>query len=340
MRVLIVRPGVHFSVIDVHNGWKRALNQLGCTVGDFNFDDRLDFYTQIGLMKNGEFVKAVSHEAVFRLATQGLHAACYNFDPDVVLLVSGFFMPLDMLDVIRAHGSKLVILFTESPYEDDQQLERAHNFDTVLLNDPTNLEQFRQVTDAHYIPHAYDPAVHHPGAGDPDFSGDFGFVGTGFPSRIELFEKIEFDGLTVRLGGNWQSLKDDSPLRPYLVHRAEWCMDNTETVSLYQSVKASLNYYRREASDGGSADGVAMGPREVELAATGCFFLRDPRPEGDELFPMLPTFTEAADVRPLLDWWLTHDTERERATRAAFEKVRDRTFENHARWLLDHLKLG
>lgn len=34
-----------------------------------------------------------------------------------------------------------------------------------------------------------------------------------------------------------------------------------------------------------------------KLAACGTFFARDPRPEGDELFPMLPTFTDPGEFR-------------------------------------------
>jgi hypothetical protein len=122
-----------------------------------------------------------------------------------------------------------------------------------------------------------------------------------------------------------------------MAHPIDECLDNSEAVRLYQSCKASLNLYRREAQRPELSAGWSMGPREVELAACGTFFLRDPRGEGDELFPMLPTFTEPGEVRPLLNRWLTHDREREKAAEKARAAVVDRTFKNHARWLLDHL---
>jgi hypothetical protein len=77
-----------------------------------------------------------------------------------------------------------------------------------------------------------------------------------------------------------------------------------------------------------------MGPREVEMAACGLFFLRDPRGEGDEVLPMLPTFATPEDAGEELRWWLAHDTERDRVAARALEAVADRTFTRNAQSLL------
>lgn len=338
MRALLVRPGPTFSVQDVAFGWRDALRGQGVQVADFNFDDRLDFYCSASMEHKGEWRTVLSREQGIRLAAKGILAACYEFWPDVVVIVSGFFVPQETWQVIRSRGHKIVALCTESPYEDDHQYNLARLADLVILNDPTNLDEFRKVNpNTHYVPHAYDPARHHPGPGLPELKCDFAFVGTGFPSRVALFEAVPWEGLDVVLGGSWMALQEDSALRQYVAHRIDYCMDNSETADLYRSTKSSLNLYRREHSETAHSDGWAMGPREVELAACGTFFLRDSRPESDELFPMLPTFTEAAEIRPLLDWWLAHDEERERVAASAHEAIADRTFEANARWLLQHL---
>ncbi|MEY4372652.1 MAG: hypothetical protein RL219_1421, partial [Actinomycetota bacterium] len=59
--------------------------------------------------------------------------------------------------------------------------------------------------------------------------------------------------------------------------------------------------------------------------------------ESDELFPMLPTITDPAEVRPLLDWWLANDTARLRAADDARRAIADRTFVNHAKGILSRL---
>jgi spore maturation protein CgeB len=335
----MVRPGPSFSVQDVAFGWRDALRALGCTVGDFNFDDRLDFYASAEI-ENGEGERrfAFDRESSVRMAAKGILAACYEFWPDVVLIVSGFFVPPEVVELVRSRGHTVVYLFTESPYEDDRQIERAALADLVVVNDPTNLGLFRQhQPNTFYVPHAYDPARHYPGDGVPEMKCDFAFVGTGFPSRVAFFEACDFEGLDVMLGGSWVSLPDESPIARYVGHRRDWCIDNAEAADLYRSARASLNLYRREATAEHLIEGYAIGPREVELAACGTFFLRDPRPESDEVFGMLPTFAEPAEVRPLLDWWLAHDRERERVTEQARVAIEARTFTANAVWLMQHV---
>jgi hypothetical protein len=99
-------------------------------------------------------------------------------------------------------------------------------------------------------------------------------------------------------------------------------------------MRVGINLYRRDGVDGGSADGVAISPREVEMAACGAFFLRQSRPEGDEVLAALPTFTEPGEATDLLRWYLARPDERaERASRAR-AAIADRTFDNQARALL------
>jgi spore maturation protein CgeB len=205
-----------------------------------------------------------------------------------------------------------------------------------VLNDPTNLDQYRLEINpnTHYFPHSYDPDIHHPGPADPDLVCDFGFVGTGFQSRVDFFEQVDWTGIDALFGGNWRLLEDNSPMIPLLAHDRLECMENTVTADLYRSCRVSANLYRKEHSDDGHADGWAMGPREVELAACGTFFLREPRPEGDDLFPMLPTFTEPAEFSDKLRWWLNHPTLAKDVAAAARAAIVDRTFTNTAARLL------
>jgi hypothetical protein len=82
-----------------------------------------------------------------------------------------------------------------------------------------------------------------------------------------------------------------------------------------------------------------MGPREVELAALGTFFLRESRPVGDQLLPTLPVFDGPDVFAEKLRWWLAHDAEREAAAQAAQAAVADRTFVNNAKRLFQLLDL-
>jgi spore maturation protein CgeB len=80
--------------------------------------------------------------------------------------------------------------------------------------------------------------------------------------------------------------------------------------------------------------GVACGPREIEMAACGLWFTRDPRPESDGLFAMLPSFTSPAEASEQIRWAVSHDRARQKAAAAAREAVAGRTFRESAMRLL------
>jgi spore maturation protein CgeB len=328
MRVLTVEPGPHFSVADVHRGWRRALRRLGCDVVNFNFEDRLEFYSQATFERDGEYQKALNGQQAILFAAKGIEVAAFEWWPDVVFITSCFFVSRFILEVLRDRGMKVVLLLTESPYEDAGQLERAAFADLVLLNDPTNLDRFRDINpNTHYSPHCYDPDIHYPRAADPERASDFCFVGSGFPSRINFLERINWSDIDVVLAGNWQALTQDSPLRSYVIHPVENCIDNTEAVAFYTSTKASANIYRRERLEGDTADGWALGPREIELAACGTFFLTEPRGENREILPMIPTFRGPEDFEEKLRYYLANEDERAAISQKAREAVADRTFD-------------
>ncbi len=343
MKWLVVEPGPNFSVFDVYAGWVEALRELGEDVAEYNTSARLTFYDTALLHKgpDEEPVKALTEDQVTELAINGLYAALYRLRPDVLLVISGFFTPAEMLDLVARSGTLVVLVHTESPYEDGRQIELAAHAHVNLINDPVHIEAFRAVcANTWYVPHSFRPSIHSPGPARPDLVSDFVFVGTGYGSRMEFLRRMELKGLDAILAGNWQGLTESSPLREYVAHDIDQCVDNATAVELYRSSRASINLYRREASAPGLAAGWAMGPREVEMAACGLFFLRDPRPEGDELLPMLPRFSTPEEAGELLRWWLDHENFRAKAATAAREAVQDRTFNTVAASLIRTIHEG
>jgi spore maturation protein CgeB len=331
----MVEPGPAFSVADVHQGWRKAFGELGHQVINYNLGDRLTFYSTAHIEAADGWERAVDNDTAKLLAMQAVEAAALRFWPDVIVVTSGFYMPAATMDLFRSRGMKVVVLHTESPYEDDRQLQLAPHVDLNVVNDPTNLDTFQMVApNSVYIPHSYDPDIHHPGPAVDDLRSDVCFVGTGYPSRIEFLEKVDWSGLDVILAGNWQGLDDNSPLREFVIHELDECWPNDRTADLYRSTKCSFNLYRREANMPSLAEGYSMGPREIELSAIGCFWLRDPRPESDEVFDMLPAFTTPHELGEKLRWWVAHDLERQQAARMATDAVADWTFVRRAERLL------
>jgi hypothetical protein len=315
----------------------KGLRECGVNVGSFNLDDRLDFYANVEIKRNGVRKKALSPSAAIRLASNGVYSELYKSWPDVVIFTSAFFVTPENWGVLTQRPHFTVLWCTESPYEDSRQLAIAPYVDAVVLNDPTNIEQFRAVNPrTWYLPHSYDPDVHRPGEPSPDLACDFAWVGTAFPSRVDFFRAVNWRDLTVKLGGNWNLLDRRSKLAKFLVAPKTECMNNADAVRLYQSCKVSANIYRKEAHEGDHEHGWAIGPREIELAASGTFFLREPRGEGDELFPAAPTFESPDEFGDLVRWWSRpeHDDLREKTVRLNREAIANRTFQQTAATLL------
>lgn len=350
MRWLVGHPGPSFSVADMFEGWVEALRGLGEQVWTYQLDDRLVFFdgahVQVSGVEDDEgkpaFRKSVSREQAVVMASEGILAEAFKSWPHVILLVSAFFIRPLYLDIFRDRGMKVVLLHSESPYQDDEQLTRASHADLNLLNDPVNIQRYQDLgVPAGYMPHAYRPHVHYPAPAGAAKQWDLSFIGTGFASRVKFFEQMNLDGLSVNLRGPWLDLPPGSPLRDCtrVGQRGdhdtfEDCVSNDETAGIYRDSRCGINFYRRESEDAHAGEGWAVGPREVELAACGTWFTRDPRPESDALFPMLPAYTSPGEAAEQIRWALAHPAAREKAAAQARAAIADRTFEANARQLL------
>src|SRR5215471_19177412 len=240
MRWLVGHPGPSFSVADVYEGWVEALRGLGEDVRTFNLDRRLQLldaaHIPVGEIDGdgrATVQKALSREQAVETAAHEIIYSLYLGWPDVVLLISAFFMPPYLLDVMRDRGHKVILLHTEEPYQCDEQLVRAAHADINLVNDPADLAAYRDLGPAEYMPHAYRESVHYP---DPDAQKlwDLAFVGSGFQSRVTFFEQMDLGGLDVFLGGPWPEIPEDSPLRKVADLGPDGCVDNTQTAEIYR----------------------------------------------------------------------------------------------------------
>ena len=327
-RVLLVEPGPDFSVADVADGWAAGFEENGCTVRRVPLGEYLGYFAAADAALGA---KVDDWHDVADKVQPIIRCAAFEWWPDLVVIVSGFYVSAKTLNLLRERRMPTVMIFTESPYEDDDQAPLAAFVDAAIVNDPTNLDVFKgHNRHTYYLPHAWNPAKHYRRDVGPEYRSDVCFVGSAFPSRIELLEAVDWDGIDLALGGHWAPLADDSPLRKYLAHDIADCCPNDETVKLYSGTRASLNIYRREAQRPDLSDGWAMGPREVELAALGTFYLTEPRGENRERFGFVPTFDGPDDLSEKLRWWLAHDDARLDVARQAQAAVAGQTFAKHA----------
>lgn len=334
MRILLVYPGPVHSTYDVAAGYDKALRALGHTVEAFHYHKYIAFYDralQEQERDNPEYQR--DNEDPFYLASERVALRAVDFVPDVVLIIAGGALHRRAHELIHRLSIPMVLLLTESPYLDAFQAKIIQQgyIDATLTNDRNSVHALREMTGGcvEYLPHAYDPSVHHPGAGDEKLATDVFFHGTLWPEREALFAPLR-ELPRARIGGYTLDTTD----------LAKDVIPNPLLAELYRSTKIALNHHRTYTESGADeiAPGIAysIGPRAYEIAACGAFQLcDDTRPELRDVFgDSIVTYHGADDLRSKIDYYLTRDCERVDRALKAWYAVRHCTFEDRANSIL------
>lgn len=326
MRIVFVWPVVRMSIWDVAKGHRKA---LGKALGEDNIKDfHLDKRTALFVKMLAE-VFGRDEALVGKMATEAVLPEALYHNADAVLIFSGLnFHPagLWLLEKCQVPTS---VIFTESPYEDDQQYEWASTSNSlqVMTNDRFSAEKFGW----DYLPHAYDPDVHYPGPPNDVFpQHDVVIVGSGWPERQQFLEKVDWTGINLGIYGMWPGIKDGHPFEKFYT---QGNIRNEDTAQLYRNSKICLNFHR------GSTTGRSMGPRAVEIAACGAFQLSDPREELLQVFEQsVPTFETPDDLSAAIRHFLADPLARTTLAKEAHSRVGAHTFDSRTPLVLDNLR--
>jgi len=352
VRVLLVHPGADWSVADVHAGIRDAMQRQGVAVIDYAMNRRIENAGKVllGAWKAGKKAVAKPNEAdLMYHASTGTLERALRFKVDWVFIISAMYFHPDVLVLLRRAGIRTAALFTESPYDDLEQLRIAPVLDACWVNERASVAAFRAVQPrTWYYQHAIDLERHQPGAreGDEDVPAhDVVFVGTGFWERCELLASVDWGGerggspIDFGLYGAWDLLGSRSKLRKHLKGDIT---PNAKTAALYRRAKVGLNLHRTSRSFGRNQAQIkgaeSMGPRCYELAAAGLPFVTDYRAEVADVFgDLVPTFTNGAELRAVLDRLLADAQERERIAAALPACVAGHTFDKRVAEMLTQL---
>lgn len=316
MKVLLLHPGASWSTADVATGLRYGLIHHGVQVIDYRLDARIP-RAAVWLKnawraakKNDPTVEKPNTADVFYQAGIESITAALHHEVDVVLVVSGMFLHMKILRMMKRAHIPVVVLFTESPY-DPQELAMAKIVDGCWTNERSSVDAFRAVNrNSGYLPHAWHPERHQPGPqpGDDQVPAhDVVFVGSAFQERIDWLSAIDWTGIDLGLYGMWAPLKRHR-LRQY-VRSAP--VSNVTTAALYRRAKVGLNLYRTSQGWGKHAAQIAhaesLNPRAYELAACGAFHLSSYRAEVGEVFgDLVPTFRHPTEASGLIRSWLAN----------------------------------
>lgn len=339
MRVLLVHPGANLSISDVHDGLSDALRAAGVEVVSYALDGRLEVsarYLHLAWRRFGKangMSRPTDADVIYH-ASSGILERALRHQVDWTLVISGMYLCPDFLVLMRRARQPVALVLTESPYDDEHQAKLLPFVEVAWTNERGSVGYLRQFNpDVEYLPHAYDPAKHHPPQpGEEDASvpaHDVVFVGTGFQERIELLETVDWTGIDLGLYGTWTMLGPRSKLRQYVRGGPT---PNRVTAALYRRAKIGLNLYRTSRGFGKRAPRIecaeSLNPRALELAACGVFTLSDYRAEVAEVFgDLVPTYRDASELGGLVRRWLADDEGRRAIAARLPAAVEGRTFD-------------
>ncbi len=314
MKLLLLHPGATWSTADVAAGLRYGLTHHGVQVIDYRLDARIARADKwLGnawkaAKKTDPKIERPNTADVFYQAAIGALEMALRHQVDAVVVVSGMFLHLDVLVMMRRAGLRVTVLFTESPY-DSQEIEMAKLVDGCWTNERSSVPAFRAVNqNSGYLPHGWHPERHRVQSdGDQDVpQHDVVFVGSAFQERIDWLSAIDWRGIDFGLYGQWAPLKRHK-LRQHV--KIGEPISNELTAALYRRAKVGLNLYRTSRGWGKHAAQIthaeSLNPRAYELAACGAFHLSSDRAEVHDVFgDLVPTFRHPTEASSLIRSWL------------------------------------
>jgi spore maturation protein CgeB len=304
--------------------WVRALRRLGHEAHAFYRSDPA--IPVLGrLSHDNRILRGMSQRVPhlnpdYRIRNQRLLAAARDLQPDVVYLTGDneIIYPETLAQIKAETGAVLVYATGTSPIVFSHTNERAaaRLYDLVLSNDYYHGIQWQELGSPCMVclpPSAIDPDFHRPYDLTADerarWACDVGFVGTLVPDHLYRQRVEALTALTDFDLGIWSVHAVPAALQPYMRGRA---LGQT-MLRVMSAVKIAVNIHGDFMRYGGNM-------RLFELAATGVFQIADDLPGVREWFTpgeTIVTYTDQADLRDKVAYYLAHPEERTRIAAAA-----------------------
>lgn len=349
LRVLCVHPGASWATADVYYGLLHGLRQHGVVCEQYRLDTKIPVsvnFLNAEHRRRRKFDKTTPKpnqaDYMYHAGVGALEMAL-RLRVDVVIVVSAMLLHPDIVAMMKQAGLRVVVVFTESPYDEDQEMAFAKLVDGGWTNERSSVSKFRSVNpNFGYLPHGWHPEKHYVSAravGDLP-AHDVVFVGSGFPERITFFNAIDWTGIDLGLYGSWKGLGLKQQVMDCV--RSE-PIPNEQAAALYRRSKISINLYRVFKGWGqtlGRVQGAeSLSPRAYELAACGVFHLSDYRKEVTEVFgDLVPTFKTPTEAAALIRLWLQDDQGRARIAEQLPACVAERSWVSRAAIVLGDLQ--
>jgi len=332
LRVFVVGP-IYGGSVPVARYTAAAFRRLGHRVEFMDCSEYNETFESIKRTVKGtartkklesEFVSFISDLAVVRAGEFGAH---------LVFALAQAPLHEGAIRRLRSRGIVTAFWFVENYrlLEYWRQMAPEYDFFFTIQQDDF-FEELESLGVENYacVPVGCDPETHRPVSLDPDesavYGADISFAGAAYHNRLVTFEALADQNFKL-WGIGWAA---STMLRPF-IQKDGAPFTTDEMIKVFAGSKISLNLHSSAQSDCIDPDPDFFNPRMFELAASGAFQLVDNRAGLDQMFlpdEEIVTFTDAADLRRKVEYYLAHDDERrEIAARARQRALRDHTYD-------------
>ena len=283
------------------------------------------------LMGIDNLTRDQSHQNVLRALLTTFLGECavakaIDIKADMVFGVAQSPIAPDSLQELRKLKIPTAFWFVEDHYLFPYWKEYAPLYDHFfIIQQGGFLEELKSlgVRNAHYLPCAAHPPVHHPVTITPEdrniYGSDISFMGAGYHNRHQMFLKLlEFDFKIW--GQDWNMA---SPLSRIIQRNGER-ISSDEYVKIFSASKINLNLHSSPTHEGVNPHGDFVNPRTFELAACQAFQLVDTRSLLPPLFDIgkeIITFANADELREKIKYYLDRPNERQEIAQRAYQRV-------------------
>lgn len=347
------------STLDVFLGCGDALKLLGHEVYPYQLKQRIRFYRESAKHFLEGTGNKISMDSIYTAACQGLITDVAHLWPDLIIYVTGQYIPPWVPALIRERfkGIKQAVWYTESPYMIAHEIQRAPLYDYVFTCDKVCEPIYKRFNpNSYYLPTAYNSNY----KWDIElrrwekiiYTPDLFFVGSEVPGRLDFLKELVSyikGKVDFKLFGAFPTIEDGRcpELESFFVPIT---LNKEEVAKYYRGAKIVLNQFRKNESKRilnnprtgkyvvQGIEPYSISPRVYETLAAGGFLLTNRRPELDELFPNEEkgaiVFKDAEDCAEKIFYYLGHDEERLRIARKGHEKMKGNSYEDRATKLL------
>ena len=299
-------------------------------------DEHRIFFVDYNFLTCGDIFTLGMVDAARELNIPCEHAEWYDerllskitaYDPSLIFVVHGRkFYDRWQLKFPPWLMDRTAVWLLDEPYETDDTQRWSGWFNTVFVNDPSTVNLHRN---AHYLPVAYSPSIHHPPEGGNRIH-QVGFIGGWNPTREKCLLRLLQEGLlSYVIGPDWKK----TPLRSVLAGEN---ITPQEVAKWYQNTKIILNVFRdKHHWNKNNIKPYSLNPRIYEALACRALVISEWRPEMSLTFPGVPTFTNVDEMMAQVKGMLSNDEARTRTLHLVSHEIAHHTYTNRLRRVLE-----